>query len=427
MKVTLARILTSYLGQFPTSANVSLGKMVSSSSHHSLPLLALQQRKRPRKTRPLSLTKVSLLLTAAVISPDRSFCEGRSLEELLVMESLRPTNSKTKVMVNRRIRSRRNAPSYSRFSVPHLLWVSIGPIAVFILQGLRTVNAWTSQLPTSTSVKLTRASLSVGGHPLRPFSTQVHMIPDPLSSFTDVTFDMTLDTWSSSLLTSFETFDGSQVDPVVVSNVFWAGLKAKLLSLIIGQILSIVVFSIISTIAAQQIKNLADYVAEKFSDAKSQVADSSTRGQTFRKMPSQMSSPKPPINLDIGKLAICILIDTIGTSSELLPVIGEVTDVVWAPIAALLLRNLYGGNNVIFVLELLEEILPFTDVLPLATLCWVVETFFTESSAAKLLQVGEFDKTLNVAEDSSGRNQSRMATSSKDKGVIIDVENISER
>jgi hypothetical protein len=37
---------------------------------------------------------------------------------------------------------------------------------------------------------------------------------------------------------------------------------------------------------------------------------------------------------------------------------------------------------------LAEEILPFTDVLPLATICWVVDTFLVDSELAKLLQLG---------------------------------------
>lgn len=70
---------------------------------------------------------------------------------------------------------------------------------------------------------------------------------------------------------------------------------------------------------------------------------------------------------DFGKLLLCIAIDVIGSSSELVPFVGEVTDLVWAPIAGLALRSLY-GSNILFALEFAEEILPFTDILPLATL-----------------------------------------------------------
>jgi hypothetical protein len=70
--------------------------------------------------------------------------------------------------------------------------------------------------------------------------------------------------------------------------------------------------------------------------------------------------------------------------------VGEATDFVWAPIAGLLLRNLFYGSNVVLILEFVEEILPFTDFLPLATICWVLDTFYGESSLAKTLGLGSF-------------------------------------
>ena len=101
--------------------------------------------------------------------------------------------------------------------------------------------------------------------------------------------------------------------------------------------------------------------------------------------PSTTTFTRPP---DFSKLLLCVAIDVIGSSSELVPILGEVTDVVWAPIAAVLLRNLYGGSNVVLVLEFAEEILPLTDILPLATLCWIIDTLAPSSELAKLLQLG---------------------------------------
>jgi hypothetical protein len=100
--------------------------------------------------------------------------------------------------------------------------------------------------------------------------------------------------------------------------------------------------------------------------------------------------------VDLSKLALCVLIDVVGSSSELLPIVGEVTDVVWAPIAALLTRNLFYGSNVVLILEFAEEILPFTDILPLATLCWVLDTYFGESEAARALGLGSFSNRARV-------------------------------
>ena len=97
-----------------------------------------------------------------------------------------------------------------------------------------------------------------------------------------------------------------------------------------------------------------------------------------------------PVKIDIAKLMLCVLIDVIGSSSELLPIIGEATDLVWAPIAALLLRKLFYGSNTVLFLEFVEEILPFTDILPLATLCWVLDTFFAESIASRALGLGSY-------------------------------------
>lgn len=85
----------------------------------------------------------------------------------------------------------------------------------------------------------------------------------------------------------------------------------------------------------------------------------------------------------------------VGSSSELVPIIGELTDFVWAPIAALSLRSLFQGSNVVFALEFAEEFLPFTDILPLATVCWVVETFYGDSSFAKTLRIGSYGKIAN--------------------------------
>ena len=76
--------------------------------------------------------------------------------------------------------------------------------------------------------------------------------------------------------------------------------------------------------------------------------------------------------------------------SSFLHIFISVHPKIYAPIAALLLRQLFSGSNIIFLLEFTEEILPFTDVLPLATICWIVESFFGEGNLARALKIGEF-------------------------------------
>lgn len=193
----------------------------------------------------------------------------------------------------------------------------------------------------------------------------------------------------STLVTSFAEFDGSEIgqNAVVVSNAFWGTLKAKFVYLIVGQILGSFAFTVLVAFISAQGKLVVDRVTK--------AADNTESGQsTFRRLDD------PPKPLDIGKLLLCLLIDVLGSSNEIIPVIGEAVDVLYAPFAALLLRQLFAGSNVVFLLELTEEILPFTDILPLATICWVIESFFEDSSLAKALGIGLFssERADEVAE-----------------------------
>jgi hypothetical protein len=162
--------------------------------------------------------------------------------------------------------------------------------------------------------------------------------------------------------------------------VFWDSLQAKLLSVIIGQLIATLVFGLLTSLAAQQVSKLGSFVSGKVFQQE----------PSFRKLPDLSS--RRVVQPDFGKLLVCILVDSIGTSSELIPVLGEVTDVVWAPIAGIILRSLFYNSNILFGLELVEEILPFTDILPLATICWTVDTFFGDTSLAKLLNLGQYSR-----------------------------------
>jgi uncharacterized protein involved in cysteine biosynthesis len=179
--------------------------------------------------------------------------------------------------------------------------------------------------------------------------------------------------FASSIWTAVETFDGSTiVNPVVVSNVFWAGLKGKILSVIIGQLLAALAFAALASVVANQ---LPSFLTSLRNDATTSLdADDSQVRKNIHNAPQESLNyqERRAISPDLGKLALSIAIDVIGSSSELVPVFGEVTDVIWAPIAGLALRSLYGGtNNILFALEFAEEILPLTDILPLATLWYV--------------------------------------------------------
>lgn len=73
------------------------------------------------------------------------------------------------------------------------------------------------------------------------------------------------------------------------------------------------------------------------------------------------------------KLLLGLLFDAIGMVSFVIPGIGEFADVIWAPIAGYLMTYMYKGRvgKVAGVLTFLEEIIPFTDVIPSFTLTWL--------------------------------------------------------
>ncbi len=61
-------------------------------------------------------------------------------------------------------------------------------------------------------------------------------------------------------------------------------------------------------------------------------------------------------------------------ASYFLPALGEFADVVWAPISALIFYKLFGGRFGMIggVLNFLEEVIPFTDIIPSFTIAWFI-------------------------------------------------------
>jgi hypothetical protein len=79
------------------------------------------------------------------------------------------------------------------------------------------------------------------------------------------------------------------------------------------------------------------------------------------------------------RLALSIVLDGLGSASYLLPGLGEGFDLAWAPIQTVLIMALYNHNNAPSAMDYLkyvsmaEELLPFTDILPTATIGWCME------------------------------------------------------
>lgn len=74
-------------------------------------------------------------------------------------------------------------------------------------------------------------------------------------------------------------------------------------------------------------------------------------------------------------LILCILLDTIGCLSFALPFLGELTDILWAPLSAVIFyflfgRKKFGANGAVF--SFIEELMPGLDFIPTFTLAWIV-------------------------------------------------------
>lgn len=232
---------------------------------------------------------------------------------------------------------------------------------------------------------------------------------------------------SSFSISAVDTFDGSTiVDTKIVSNAFWTRLQSNLLSVLLGQFFAVIVGGIaLNFISTNAIQSFEKFSKKNFPFLMARESNEN---------PPRVS---PPIDPDFSKLIICLIIDIIGTSSELVPFIGELSDIIYAPIAAIAVRTIFPGSNLLFALEFIEEILPFTDIIPLATLCWIIETFYGTSDLARLLNIGTFSPTYNVRQqqqqqqqmqqnyragmDINGDSEAKVIKGNRDKNDAIDV------
>ena len=76
------------------------------------------------------------------------------------------------------------------------------------------------------------------------------------------------------------------------------------------------------------------------------------------------------MNYKIKKLVLCMLLDAVGCVSFAIPLIGEFSDIIWAPIAAMISYKMFGlkRGRLTAITTFAEEILPFTDIIPSFTI-----------------------------------------------------------
>ncbi|MBB6681087.1 hypothetical protein H4O20_06490 [Aequorivita sp. 609] len=84
-----------------------------------------------------------------------------------------------------------------------------------------------------------------------------------------------------------------------------------------------------------------------------------------------------------------ILYDLIGMSTMAIPVVGPFLDMIWAPLAAKQMSKMYKGNEgkLASVVVFLEEILPFTDIVPTFTLMWLYTFVWKKKPAPQTIEI----------------------------------------
>jgi hypothetical protein len=75
----------------------------------------------------------------------------------------------------------------------------------------------------------------------------------------------------------------------------------------------------------------------------------------------------------IKNLLLGLLFDGIGMSSLLIPGLGDLLDVFWAPLAGWLMTRMYKGRvgQAAGVITFIEELIPGLDIVPTFTLTWI--------------------------------------------------------
>lgn len=74
-----------------------------------------------------------------------------------------------------------------------------------------------------------------------------------------------------------------------------------------------------------------------------------------------------------ASLVVCIIMDLLGYATYAIPGFGELGDILWAPVSAVIFYKLFGGwkGAVGGVFNFVEELLPGMDFIPSFTLMWL--------------------------------------------------------
>ena len=83
-------------------------------------------------------------------------------------------------------------------------------------------------------------------------------------------------------------------------------------------------------------------------------------------------------------ILFCLVMDAIGYASYTIPFLGEFSDIIWAPVSAIIFYKTFGGWKGALggVFDFMEEILPGTDFIPSFTLMWIWQRLTKKQSSS---------------------------------------------
>ena len=88
-------------------------------------------------------------------------------------------------------------------------------------------------------------------------------------------------------------------------------------------------------------------------------------------------------------LFLGLLFDAFGMLSFAIPLVGEFSDMIWAPIAAWLMTRMYKGRvgQAAGAVTFVEEIIPGLDVIPTFTIMWLYTHVYKSSKKEKIIDI----------------------------------------
>jgi hypothetical protein len=76
-------------------------------------------------------------------------------------------------------------------------------------------------------------------------------------------------------------------------------------------------------------------------------------------------------------LALCLIMDLLGYASFAIPILGELLDIVWAPVSAIIFWRIFGFRKGFAggMFSFFEELMPGLDFIPTFTINWFLVYF----------------------------------------------------